>query len=120
MVSPPSSLTVSSTHSGNFIQGQNGVYILTVFNQSGAAPAAGTVTVTEALPSGMTLRLRDGRLRMDLRQQHLHRHQYPATRRQLSHHHRLHRCSIGICEIELLCFADPLEARRNNIFNSAG
>jgi uncharacterized repeat protein (TIGR01451 family) len=52
---PPPSLTISSTHSGNFIQGQNGVYTLTVSNQRGANPTTGTVTVTETLPSGMTL-----------------------------------------------------------------
>jgi uncharacterized repeat protein (TIGR01451 family) len=52
---PPSSLTISSAHSGSFIQGQNGVYTLTVSNQSGAAPTTGTVAVTETLPSGMTL-----------------------------------------------------------------
>jgi uncharacterized repeat protein (TIGR01451 family) len=51
---PYTMLSVSSTHTGNFIQGQNGVYTLTVSNQSGAA-TAGTVTVTETLPSGLTL-----------------------------------------------------------------
>ena len=50
------SLGVTSTHSGNFMQGQQGAaYTLTVSNAAGAAPTSGTVTVTETLPSGLTL-----------------------------------------------------------------
>ena len=48
-------LTITKTHSGNFAQGQNGVtYTISVKN-SGAASTSGTVTVTENVPSGLTL-----------------------------------------------------------------
>jgi uncharacterized repeat protein (TIGR01451 family) len=51
-----SSLSIAKTHSGNFTQGQNGAtYTLTVSNATGAGPTAGTVTVTETVPTGMTL-----------------------------------------------------------------
>ncbi|HTA71024.1 MAG TPA: hypothetical protein VK776_22215, partial [Bryobacteraceae bacterium] len=53
---PPSSLSISKTHSGNFTQGQqNATYTVTVSNAANAGPTSGTVTVTEALPSGLTL-----------------------------------------------------------------
>jgi uncharacterized repeat protein (TIGR01451 family) len=49
-------LTVTSSHSGSFTQGQqSATYTVTVSNASGAAPTSGTVTVTENLPSGLTL-----------------------------------------------------------------
>jgi uncharacterized repeat protein (TIGR01451 family) len=52
----PSSLSIAKTHNGNFTQGQNGAaYTLTVSNATGAGPTAGTVTVTETVPTGMTL-----------------------------------------------------------------
>jgi uncharacterized repeat protein (TIGR01451 family) len=53
---PPSTLTVSSTHSGSFIQGQNGTYTITASNanQSGYGATSSIVTVTETVPSGMT------------------------------------------------------------------
>jgi uncharacterized repeat protein (TIGR01451 family) len=48
-------LTIRSTHSGSFTQGQNGAtYTLTVSNALGAGPS-GTVTVAEILPAGLTL-----------------------------------------------------------------
>lgn len=49
-------LTIVSTHSGNFFQGQqNATYILTITNNGGGNPSNGLVTVTETLPPGMTL-----------------------------------------------------------------
>jgi uncharacterized protein (TIGR03437 family) len=49
-------LTVTSTHTGNFYQGeQNAAYILTVTNNGGGNPTSGQVKVTETLPTGMTL-----------------------------------------------------------------
>lgn len=47
-------LTISKSHSGNFIQGDTGKsYTITVTN-GGNAPTTGTVTVTDSLPSGLT------------------------------------------------------------------
>ena len=49
-------LTVSKSHSGNFVQGQSGAtYTVTVSNSAAAGPTSGTVTVTETLPDGLTL-----------------------------------------------------------------
>jgi len=53
---PSASLSISKTHSGNFTQGQqHALYSVTVSNAMGTAPSNGTVTVTESLPSGLTL-----------------------------------------------------------------
>jgi hypothetical protein len=53
VVAPPD-LTIASSHSGNFAQGQTGAtYTLTVTNV-GSGAASGTVTVTDTLPAGMT------------------------------------------------------------------
>jgi uncharacterized repeat protein (TIGR01451 family) len=50
----PSDLAVAKTHAGNFTQGQTGAsYSITVTN-TGANPTSGTVTVTDALPAGLT------------------------------------------------------------------
>jgi uncharacterized repeat protein (TIGR01451 family) len=47
-------LVISKSHAGNFSQGQTGVaYVIAVTN-TGSAPTSGTVTVTDALPAGMT------------------------------------------------------------------
>lgn len=47
-------LTITKTHTGNFAQGQTGrTYTLTVHNGGGGS-TAGTVTVTDQLPSGLT------------------------------------------------------------------
>ena len=52
----PPVLSVSSTHSGNFTQSQNGAtYAVTVSNQTGVGETSGAVTVTETLPAGLTL-----------------------------------------------------------------
>jgi uncharacterized repeat protein (TIGR01451 family) len=49
-------IVITKTHSGNFTQGQAGaIYSVTVLNQANAAATSGTVTVTEAAPSGLTL-----------------------------------------------------------------
>jgi uncharacterized repeat protein (TIGR01451 family) len=50
----PPDLTVNKVHSGNFTQGQIGAtYTITVSNVGGSA-TTGTVTVTDALPAGLT------------------------------------------------------------------
>jgi uncharacterized repeat protein (TIGR01451 family) len=50
----PPSLTVSSSHSGSFRQGDSAdQYTLTV-NNTGAGPTSGQVTVTDALPAGLS------------------------------------------------------------------
>ncbi|MGA2813879.1 MAG: hypothetical protein ABSG16_20955, partial [Candidatus Acidiferrum sp.] len=47
-------LTITSTHSGNFYEGQtSALYALTV-SDSGVGPTAGVVTVTDTLPAGLT------------------------------------------------------------------
>lgn len=46
-------LTLSKTHSGNFVRGSTGVYTLEVSN-IGQAATAGTITVTDTLPVGLT------------------------------------------------------------------
>jgi hypothetical protein len=48
-------LTVTSTHTGSFNAGAPGSYTVTVTNAASAAATGGTVSVTEMLPSGMTL-----------------------------------------------------------------
>jgi uncharacterized repeat protein (TIGR01451 family) len=48
-------LSISETHSGSFVQGQqNAAYTVTVSNAAGAASTSGTVTVTETVPAGLT------------------------------------------------------------------
>jgi len=52
----PAQLGVAKSHSGNLTQGQTGAtYAVTVSNTSGSCPSAGAVTVTESLPTGLTL-----------------------------------------------------------------
>jgi uncharacterized repeat protein (TIGR01451 family) len=49
-------LSITKTHTGNFAQGQQGAtYTVTVQNTGAAPTNATTVTVTEAVPSGLTL-----------------------------------------------------------------
>jgi hypothetical protein len=49
-------LTTTKTHTGNFSQGQqNAAYSVTVSNAVSAPATSGTVTVTEAVPSGLAL-----------------------------------------------------------------
>jgi len=50
------SLSIVSSHTGSFTQGQQGAtYTLNISNAAGAASTSGTVTVTETLPSGLAL-----------------------------------------------------------------
>jgi uncharacterized repeat protein (TIGR01451 family) len=55
IVSPPPSLSITKSHTGNLTQGQAGEYTVTVSNAAGAGPTSGTVTITETVPAGMTL-----------------------------------------------------------------
>ncbi|HTX37177.1 MAG TPA: kelch repeat-containing protein [Bryobacteraceae bacterium] len=49
-------LSISKSHGGDFSQGlQNAVYTVNVLNAEGANPTSGPVTVTESVPSGLTL-----------------------------------------------------------------
>jgi hypothetical protein len=49
-------LIITKTHTGNFLQGQAGApYTVTVSNTAGASATGGTVTVTDAVPLGLTL-----------------------------------------------------------------
>ncbi len=49
-------LSISKIHSGNFTAGQTGAqYTVTVSNAAGAATTSGVVTVTETVPTGLTL-----------------------------------------------------------------
>ncbi len=49
-------LSIASTHTGSFTQGQNSAtYSVTVSNAAAAGATSGTVTVTETVPSGLTL-----------------------------------------------------------------
>jgi uncharacterized repeat protein (TIGR01451 family) len=51
-----SDLSILKSHTGNFAQGQNGAtYTVTASNASGTNSTSGTVTVTETVPTGMTL-----------------------------------------------------------------
>src|SRR5205814_7567944 len=48
----PPVFSITKTHSGNFAQGQGGaIYTVTVSNAPGADASAGTVTVTDTLPT---------------------------------------------------------------------
>src|SRR6202047_2805468 len=53
-VSTPPDLTISKSHSGNFVQGQAGAtYTITVTNSGGSA-TSGTVSMTDTLPTSLT------------------------------------------------------------------
>jgi hypothetical protein len=54
-VYPPAQFTVTSSHTGNFAQGQSGSYSVVVSNASQSSPTTGAVTVTESLSSGLSL-----------------------------------------------------------------
>lgn len=53
IVDPPADLTISKSHGGNFVAGQNGTFTITVTNLTTPA-VAGPVTVTDTLPAGLT------------------------------------------------------------------
>jgi len=50
----PPDLTLSKTHAGDFTQGQNGAAYNVVVSNVGNGPTAGTVTVVDTLPAGLT------------------------------------------------------------------
>ncbi len=53
---PPAALSISKTHIGNFPPGQqNAIYTVVVSDPSSAGPTNAPVTVTEIIPSGLTL-----------------------------------------------------------------
>jgi uncharacterized repeat protein (TIGR01451 family) len=51
---PTTDLVLTKTHSGNFVVGTNGTYTITVGN-IGGTPSAGSYSVTDTLPAGLTL-----------------------------------------------------------------
>ena len=52
--SPAADLTLAKSHAGNFVQGQTGAVYSLVVSNIGGSPTAGTVTVTDLLPAGLT------------------------------------------------------------------
>jgi uncharacterized repeat protein (TIGR01451 family) len=48
-------LSISKTHAGNFTQGQAGATYTVTVSHAGSADTSGTVTVTETMPSGLSL-----------------------------------------------------------------
>ena len=50
----PPDLSLTKTHTGNFVSGGTGVFTLTVSNGGSAGPTTGTIAVTDTLPSGLT------------------------------------------------------------------
>lgn len=52
-IDPSADVSLSKTHTGNFTVGQNGTYTLTVTN-NGLSSAAGPITITDTLPTGLT------------------------------------------------------------------
>ncbi|MGA8221160.1 MAG: kelch repeat-containing protein [Candidatus Acidiferrales bacterium] len=49
-------LTITKSHTGNFTVGQQGAqYTILISNGANAAPTAGTVTLTDAIPTGLAL-----------------------------------------------------------------
>ena len=61
------SLSITKTHSGSFTQGQpDATYTVTVSNRDLSGPTASAVTVTENLPSGLTLGAMSGANRQDI------------------------------------------------------
>jgi len=53
-ITPPPDLTITKSHTGNFVLGQSGATYTLRATNSGAAPTSGTVTVTDSLPAGLT------------------------------------------------------------------
>ena len=51
---PEVNLSITKTHSGNFVVGSNGTYTITVSNAAGVEPEDNSVTVTDTLPAGLT------------------------------------------------------------------
>ena len=56
LTTPPTPVfTITKTHTGNFSQGQKSAQYTVSVTNSGNAPTSGIVTVTETVPSGLTL-----------------------------------------------------------------
>ena len=51
---PESDLSISKSHVGNFNEGSTGTYTLSVSNAVSASDEVGTITVTDALPTGLS------------------------------------------------------------------
>jgi uncharacterized repeat protein (TIGR01451 family) len=54
IIPPPPDLTITKSHTGNFVQGFAAIYNLTA-NNIGLGPTKGTVTVVDTLPTGITI-----------------------------------------------------------------
>src|SRR5262249_25038208 len=50
----PADLTITKSHSGSFTQGQTGATYTISASNVGGGPSAGTVTVTDTLPAGLS------------------------------------------------------------------
>ncbi|MFI9273462.1 hypothetical protein ACIGXM_22495 [Kitasatospora sp. NPDC052896] len=53
-VNPPSSLTISKHHTGNFVRGEQGTYTITVGNNGPGPTDGSTVIVKDLLPTGLS------------------------------------------------------------------
>lgn len=83
----PPVLGITTTHSGNFTQGQQGAtYSIVVSNDPSAAAANQTITVTDSLPTGLTLVSMAG-TGWDVRGEHLLARRHAEPRRHLSADH---------------------------------
>ena len=84
----PASLTVTSTHTGNFFAGETGAtYTLTVTN-SGAMATGGAVTLTDTLPAAMTATaIRREELELHPRHCYLHTQRCAGARSKLRPRH---------------------------------
>jgi len=47
-------LTLTKSHTGNFVQGQTGAVFTITISNAGSGPTIGTVTMTDTLPAGLT------------------------------------------------------------------
>lgn len=53
-ITPSPDLTLTKSHTGNFIQGQTGVSFTISVTNSGNSPTSGSVTMTDTVPNGLT------------------------------------------------------------------
>jgi uncharacterized repeat protein (TIGR01451 family) len=59
-VAPSPVLTISKTNNGDFVEGQEAAYYNVTVANTGTGPTSGAVTVTDTVPSGLTLDLMSG------------------------------------------------------------